>query len=419
MILAQVDDLQDLCSIIRASACVYGAFQGSKQRFLSAVVRNIIDPRVLPDALLAVRTRQLVSTLEDWKGGQLSLLPSNSLRNAIGLRELTMTPVEARQVCHLWDSHDYFIRKCFTHFLLNAPPQDKPEDDKPEDDKPDDSTPRASSYLSLTELARLQRAVLRYTTFQCIINGLSRQYDLGKSSRRVTSYFADYTPWEIEEVACFHQYVCGRLSDLFKEIEDHFVKSIRSTEKDTTSQYLPCSNEGHLGLDSQDAEEPVVDSKESVDWMFVGCEKQYQWQVVHHLASLGLPFLQSLFEANLERQKQMVVENYEYQPKSFVRALRFWTPPLIGIFETEWEGWSSGEILSFEGDDLQKRNHAWLWAHQNRPERLSYCVRDFDLREWGYVFWDSDRLQRWKVMDEPRPVLNPDQSSVVSGSRGR
>lgn len=205
LILAQLDNFQDLFSTVRASGCVYDAFRGSKQVILSAVIKNTIDPRVMPDAVAAVRVSRLrqKGTLEITIGlrpvdindepavGQ-AVLPGISSLVSQGVGPVgTITSLdEAEQLCRLWHSHDYFIKRCSIDFLSKAQSAQS-QDDKGYTVVDTSMTTPASSSLSSLELARLQRAFLRYSTFQDIINGSTCQPYTEASSRRNSLLFAD------------------------------------------------------------------------------------------------------------------------------------------------------------------------------------------------------------------------------------
>lgn len=385
IILSQLDSVQDLYSIIRASTGIYAAFHGSKQIILSAVVRNVVGPEILPDALFATRVRQY------------PLLHAYGLRAALGVHETAMSLAEAEQISRLWPSCDYFVKKCSTHFLSEAERQAKSQDNKSRAINDNSGTQEASLPLSSLELRRIERAVWRYATFQSIYNDPSYA-DESKVFRRAISLFTDYASWEIEEMACVHQYITGRLGDVFREVDDHFVNSVRSKQKTSNLRYLPWGDEGSLGLESQEAE---AASFRSDDWIFINIEKRI------YLASLGLPFLRSLLEADLDSQKHTITENYNDRPLSLDRALRLRPQAKTGVFETE--GWENGQVRAFEGDDLHRWNHAWHWAHQNQHEIIYFSKRNAPLREWGYVFWDDSRLQRWGILDDPWPVIHANQ----------
>jgi hypothetical protein len=57
--------------------------------------------------------------------------------------------------------------------------------------------------------------------------------------KQAATIFAEFTPWEIEEIACVHQNFISRLQEIFNEVEDYFVETVASTEQPSTSKYLP------------------------------------------------------------------------------------------------------------------------------------------------------------------------------------
>lgn len=69
-------------------------------------------------------------------------------------------------------------------------------------------------------------------------------------------------------------------------------------------------------------------------------------------------------------------------------------------FQAEYQDWKSGQQLEFEGGDLQKCNFAWLCLHQMKPYPGYNDKCDRDLRTWGYVFWDKDRLDQMRLLEE-------------------
>jgi hypothetical protein len=378
IILAQLDSLQDLYSAVCASTSTYKAFQGARHATLSSVIRNIIWPNVIPDALFALR----------------ACAPDPQATEV-----LPMSLVEAEQLCHLWHSHEYFVKRLVAYFMTNLNAQLKAE-------QPSGANVTKLYFpqdpLAPREVARVRRALLRYSAFQSIISNPLFEDREEAASRQVASLFAIYAPWEIEEVACVYQYISNRLEDVIQNVEDHFVSRVQLTEQKSSSTYLPCGPKGSLGLQSMQAEAPFF---EHDNWIFTKDEKRYQRQILTHLGSLGLPFLRSLFEAGPDSQKDIITENHDYLIWDLGAALAQ-RPHQTGIFKTEDDDWLSGKVLGFEGDRLEKRNLAWLWAHQNRPEASFFWRCNTDLREWGYIFWDSDRLQRCGILNEARPSFD-------------
>jgi len=59
---------------------------------------------------------------------------------------------------------------------------------------------------------------------------------------------------------------------------------------------------------------------------------------------------------------------------------------------------ASGVKVQFYRDDINRANEAWLWSHNYQPcelyvQNTSMFPIGQGLRRFGYVFWDSSRLQ--------------------------
>lgn len=55
----------------------------------------------------------------------------------------------------------------------------------------------------------------------------------------------------------------------------------------------------------------------------------------------------------------------------------------------------------FEGDSVRSGpNMIWLWTTGNKLESSYFRWQDEPLREWGYVFWDQKRLEKWNLPNE-------------------
>jgi hypothetical protein len=133
------------------------------------------------------------------------------------------------------------------------------------------------------------------------------------------------------------------------------------------------------------------DYSDEEDVMFLDSEKGYQDRVIHHIATLGFPFLRALCEADNGRRNIMITKNYQCKFDTLHDALKYCPKPRTELLESEYQGRRSHQKLKFEGEHYQKRNLGWLWANQMQPHGDYYANYDMDLRSWGYVFWDSDR----------------------------
>lgn len=60
-----------------------------------------------------------------------------------------------------------------------------------------------------------------------------------------------------------------------------------------------------------------------------------------------------------------------------------------------------------KSDDLTRCNEAYLWSLKYSPSQgKGYATgENFDLRQWGYVFWDHARLSRMGILEKLRQPI--------------
>jgi hypothetical protein len=89
--------------------------------------------------------------------------------------------------------------------------------------------------LSGTELVRLHRAFYRYDMCQNMMRAIAA---FRLNGEHVYDRFADFlsafSPWEVEEIACVHNYVLRRLDQVTQQLEEEFIQSV--VDADRTSR---------------------------------------------------------------------------------------------------------------------------------------------------------------------------------------
>jgi hypothetical protein len=426
MILSQLDTPQDLYSVIRASPLIYTrGFTASREIILRHVVQNALRMSALSEALVAFRFLKSdnPSSDESWDYYQRRLV---FLSQLIGEAKAELQPqptlAESIALCALFRSFEIFAQHCCRQFLAVAKSEGYRQLWLDRYRGVSRRYLKRASSLSDLELGRLQRGFFRYITLQNLIHPLERPSHKYKrvSSEQVAALFVSFTPWEIEEIACVHQYTVNWLRKVLDEVEDDFVESVAATEQPSSSRFLPSGEDKSVKLHSLEAESPFISNDEDelgpegISWqisdltegsstiMFLESEQQDQAELIEYLATLGFKTFRTLVEADNPLRRSIINRNYHHHHDSLGNALKHrpWIPG--NIFRREWHGRQRGQKLEFEGDEYHKSNLAWLWAHQMRPEPVSYETCNGDLRAWGYVFWDSGRLDDLGILKEPR-----------------
>jgi hypothetical protein len=409
MILSHLSIPQDLYSVIRASSYLRGAFTGSKEIIIRNVARNAFNSTALPEALVTVRFRQSDDSPNEDRDHHEQRLASILRLVREAARPPTLTLSESIELCRFFPSFNYFVQDYTRSFLENTQQKFGNRNQAMIAEKASSNKSHFGYSLSHLEMARVHRGFLRYSTLQSFMHTprKSGYHDNRVTQQQAAAILAEFTPWEIEEIACVHQYFINRLQEIFNEVEDYFVGSVASTEQPSTSKYLPVGDNKNVDLQSMEAETQFFHEYEyssgEEDVMFLDSEKGHQAPVIQHIATLGFPFLRNLCKADNARRNIMISENYYCKFVSLNDALRHCPRPQTDLFKREFQGRKSNQKLDFEGDHYQKRNLGWLWANQMQPHSGYYADYDVDLRSWGYVFWDSDRLEKLGVLKVPRP----------------
>lgn len=141
--------------------------------------------------------------------------------------------------------------------------------------------------------------------------------------------------------------------------------------------------------------------------MFMDSEKKHHPCIIDHLATFDFQFLRALLEADNTRRTSLIHENYGGKHRNLTDALKYRPMRDTATFGQDHDDPSNSPNLVFEGDEYGKRNLAWLWSNQDRPQAVYFQNCNLDLRAWGYVFWDKDRWDRSGILREQRPLFLP------------
>ena len=140
------------------------------------------------------------------------------------------------------------------------------------------------------------------------------------------------------------------------------------------------------------------------DSFFSSSAKYYQHDgYMQYLMSLGLTSLQCFFDMNDEQRTRVVLANVDRETNFLGEALLERSPRGSYMSAENPDGIEEidvpyGHPLKFHGDKSSEPNLAWLWSFEYKQ---GYFFRDTEssfLCSWGYVFWDSIRIQSSKIL---------------------
>ncbi|MCJ1402995.1 hypothetical protein MMC11_006217 [Xylographa trunciseda] len=237
-------------------------------------------------------------------------------------------------------------------------------------------TINAPSYLgpfSSTERRRIERAFYRFELYCNLFRERKYGDDRFSPEEQRDIFFASYTPWENEQLACIHDYLFDRLS-----IRAFRVMTLTEIAFNDVAEHDIYWGEWYI---------PYFD-----DW-----DSPENFHKEGYL-SLGLSYLHKIVTA----------ETYEQRYDLISPVLRSNDNFLYEGLQTQGE--DDGQPLPEYGNDAGQIYvdallpgsedfgpvRAWQWAHAD-SSRERYYFRDDQrvLRQSGYVMWDMSRISDW------------------------
>jgi hypothetical protein len=279
--------------------------------------------------------------------------------------------------------------------------------------------------LSKTELVRLQRAFYRYETCQTMMRATVASRISGEPMYdKFADFLSAFSPWEIDEIGCVHHYLLRRLDQVTQQLEEEFIQSVVDADRTTRhsedlAQHASASAQARLECLSKILHpektseyyhclgwsQSLFDEGRPEDFFSIEAkESEYQQAQVEALATLGASFVRNFLESDSKSKLELISSYGDTWSYNLENALENSFPcgQLFGL-QYDSDLWNS--LTASHGETASQPNKAWLWAKENNPKGEFCQPCDRDLMAWGYVFWDGERLQRMRVIEEPRPEV--------------
>ena len=224
--------------------------------------------------------------------------------------------------------------------------------------------------LSSIELARLQRAFCRFETHWHLFAPEPSGSPSMTAEEQTHNFHEELELEEVEELACVRDYIVRRLWAIFDLMEDVVVAG----EPSTTRQGV-CSHHN----------------------FFTDVGKHEHILYMERLMSQGLEVLQAVFANDLNSSTEIVISNcvpLEGYLSDALEKMHRMTDDIMKAMEAR-----SKTPLQFSGDDIRDSSIGWLWAHDWHPGYESGDPALKGLRDWGYVFWDEQRVKASGILD--------------------
>ena len=414
-VLVQHATYADLHNHVKASPRAYRVFRLNERRVLSTLAWRQFHPAVLSEALALVRLSQNEQPLS--REAVLDYCDLD-INDVMGVRSVDLCTQDVEALYQLSRNIEFFVKdfsRSILKFLAKFSQCLRSQEPYDIEVLADSRSEKHVEYsdLSDTETGRLQRAFCRFEIYRhlfapCWSDRDHNDWDCGGNvqpgfnvSRQAALYLGQLPHFQVAEIHCVRDYLIRRLRSICDEIEDEIVEGMtRDTFRSDPHGY---------GFEWAD---PYV----SPVWLFTQRYKDRQNYYLEYLMSLGLPYIRRVFQATGKSRQSLFIRNFpgSGQPhilSEFLTHTFYFTsghpaatnnPNVLGTsksglpFESTWDAKRPAGFLGM--------SEGWKWVQS--PGYPPYGPRSWPtdkfyrgFRDWGYVFWDEERLEDSGVLD--------------------
>ena len=380
---------EDVQNLIKASPRFLQVFGFNKARILCTAARHQFHPAVLPEALTLVKLSQLPKPISRETANKWLKIDPDQLCE---WRDSTNSISESVALCKLAQDIRFFAQDMAQNTLpiMYMHGRSQASEIQAQYGTKELST---SFDLSPTEIGRLQRAFCRFEIYRYLFASsfVGLHYDNMRCGRdryfrpkeQASVYLERFPDFQIAEIQCVRDYLCRRLRGVCTQVENDAVENL-------SPERLMFDPKGDIeGLEW-----------ESGLYVFTYTCKHMQNRHLEHLLSLGLPYLRRLFEAKDEEQSALFIRD---DPGVLVTSQMehdFISEAMKHLGDNPARGdlpllAKTDPAFEYENDPNKELDipDVWQWAYPRAPPLVLGDFSSKGLRDWGYVFWDYDRLR--------------------------
>lgn len=383
-ILLRSENLDSLCALIRASPRFYQVFRLNKEIILSTIALCQYHPAVRSEAMAIAKLEQLPRQSKRETAVRFCDQFPNQIRRWC---ESNVPGPVSTDLCKLDRTVKFFINDYAQNTL---PVLDQLGQSQDLEILPLYRVPHPQ--LSSTEIGRLQRAFCRLEIYRHLFSRCSQEFcpNIHKCitfppvtiAEQAKMFLHDLPTFQISEIACIRDYLFRRLRGIYDDLENEAVRTL-TVETMTFDEY----------------DETAM--WRSPFYIFTTHAQHLQERHLEHLMSLGLPYIRRILESTGDEQRDLFVHHV---------GLGF----VLGHFENDFlsKALQSLGPNPYARDDYKRFSEAprdfspafdekgysglpqgWLWGHYHLQPSKLFDEAYKGLRDWGYVFWDYDRLR--------------------------
>ncbi|KAK2861087.1 hypothetical protein FQN49_004558 [Arthroderma sp. PD_2] len=353
-ILKNAADIPSLLAMTQSCHALQAAFQNTQSSILLHVLQNEITPELMHESRVVMDSAHL----ETKRDKALTLGLITEYFDKRGRRHSQWTIQDALAVSRLHDIVHYFATD-FAAIALK----------RKEDSDRASGKSRITNAISSAELQRFKRAFYRFELYRRLFNPSLKAVDtLFNFGDRYELFWARFSVWEREQVACVLEYLFRSCTPGYNHMVDHNVVWF-----DLSKQYeFSCT----------------YNNPDILGYLRRGLD--YVYEIVHAQTPKELD---PLINCPLPEENMFLLNGIVYDANSDRRE------PL-DEYSKEEQLWLVGTPAAFDPDPGPSK--AWKWAHlDTSPIFMVQSTDQIPLRKWAYVMWDYDRLLAWDVFYHP------------------
>ena len=390
-ILLHLESLDTLYALIRASPRLLQVFRLNREKTLSTIALEQFHPAVQSEAIAVARLAHLQhqsqQDSQSKRDTAVELCHSFPLEIDSWCESNSLGPV----VIHLCK-----LERLIRFFLVDYVRNTLPILDQLGQSQDLDVLPvyppcsqASRPQLSSTETGRLQRAFCRIELYRRLFSRCSHEVPDGihnclrdpplGPAEQATLFLRDLPAFQITELGCIRDYLFRRLRGICDDLENEAVRT------------LPLKAMTFRRHD------------EAARWrsplyVFTTQAQHQQSEHLEHLISLGLPYIKQIIESNGDKQRDLFL-HYIYGSVLCHFERDFISKALEGLGRNpafrDYVLTDRKKDFTPACDENGYSEHpqGWLWGHYHRQPYFICDRVHKGLRDWGYVFWDYDRLQ--------------------------
>ena len=399
LILQEVDSPVSLLRFISASPQCLKIFSQYSELILSTIIRKTVPAPTLPHLIAGVNVPTGKDTTNENRTFFLdSYLDSPSI-------EFPTQKEQIISMCRLWTQVSHFERRYFCaamaelgfsyyqYSALNtSTPSLVPSKRERCDDDSVQQSPEAHTP-SPSERIRLQRAFLRFDIY-CQLFPLRPPWEgcsNVSSNEQFTLILSRLKPWEVEEITCVNQYLTVLAGTYVDYLQDQFVRAVLSRPGAVYIEPPSTSSRSHP--ETQNINGVKLRSFDHIDvggpFFFYGKEhRNHADAEANELAARGLNYMFRLDTSNEHARKKVLLEDGPWIRDFLPGALECapgYGPESLQPETARNEDSSTANVGCYQYK-VPKDEEVYLRINE-------MYLKNCGVRELGYVFWDSDRIE--------------------------